>query len=121
MVHVQLKLVLERKIALVSKHKSLLMQACAALLTFLFPLQWSHTFIPILPGEMIDVLDAPLPFLVGLEEETLQEYEIMENPIGDLTIVHLDQDRITTQETIQQLRLPSQELDKLKASLNKAS
>lgn len=42
-------------------------------MSFIFPLQWKHTLIPILPAEMIDVIDAPLPFLIGVEADVLQE------------------------------------------------
>jgi len=89
------------------------MQACTAFMSFLFPLQWSYTLIPILPGEMIDVLDAPLPFMVGIESDTLKEYEVLDNPIGDLTIVNLDSDQITAQDSVSQLNVPKLELDKL--------
>jgi hypothetical protein len=42
-------------------------------MSFIYPLNWKHTLIPILPAEMIDVLDAPLPFLIGIESGILSE------------------------------------------------
>ena len=36
---------------------------------------WDHTLIPILPSGLIDVLDAPTPFLVGLRAKDLSEKE----------------------------------------------
>jgi DENN (AEX-3) domain len=46
-------------------------------MSFIFPLNWKHTLIPILPEEMIDVLDAPLPYLIGVEAHLLQQdYEV---------------------------------------------
>lgn len=61
-----------------SKHKSLLTYACISLVSFLFPLNWKHSLIPILPKSMIDVLDAPFPFLIGIESEMIKDtgYEI---------------------------------------------
>jgi hypothetical protein len=35
---------------------------------------WKHTFIPILPATLIDVVDAPLPYLIGIESNILKEY-----------------------------------------------
>lgn len=64
-------LILERQLLLVSKHKSLLTQACVSLMSFIFPLNWKHTLIPILPEEMVDVLDAPLPYLIGVESTVI--------------------------------------------------
>lgn len=67
MLQVYQRLFLERKILLVSKYKSLLTQTSTALMSFAFPFQWKHTLIPILPSDMIDVIDAPYPFLIGIE------------------------------------------------------
>lgn len=72
-IEIFLQLALERKLLFVSRHKSLLTQACISLVSFIFPLCWKHTLIPILPIEMIDVLDAPLPFLIGIESGILSE------------------------------------------------
>lgn len=35
------------------------------------PLAWAQTLIPILPAELIDVLDAPMPYLVGIRAREL--------------------------------------------------
>jgi hypothetical protein len=63
---------LEKKVLLISKHKALLTHAAVALISFLFPLCWKHVLIPILPKEMTDVLDAPVPFLIGIDPTILQ-------------------------------------------------
>lgn len=55
-------------------------------MSFIFPLNWKHTLIPILPEEMIDVLDAPLPFLIGVESSVLSE----DAQYDEVTIVNLD-------------------------------
>jgi hypothetical protein len=49
----------EKKILLMSNYKALLTHAAIALNSFLFPLSWSFSFIPILPSVLIDTLDAP--------------------------------------------------------------
>jgi len=61
------QLLLERKILIISKYKALLTQVCVALQSLIYPLAWNHTLIPILPAQMIDVLDAPFPFLIGIQ------------------------------------------------------
>lgn len=43
-----------------------------ALQSLIFPLQWHQNLIPILPTQMIDVLDAPFPFLFGIQASILQ-------------------------------------------------
>lgn len=67
------QLALERKILLVSEHKTLLTQVAVALSSFIFPLSWNHTLIPILPMSMINVIDAPFPFLIGVQAQILNE------------------------------------------------
>jgi hypothetical protein len=56
-----------------SEHKALLTHATIALISFLFPLCWKHVLIPILPRNMTDVLDAPVPFLIGIEPFIIKE------------------------------------------------
>jgi hypothetical protein len=80
---------------LVSRYKNLLTQACVALMSFIFPLNWLHTLIPILPVEMIDVLDAPMPFIIGIESTILYE----NNPdmcFEEVTRVELDASALYT-------------------------
>jgi hypothetical protein len=60
------QLLLEQKVLFVSRHKSLLTQVIVAISSFMFPLAWKHTLIPILPAQMIDVVDSPFPFLIGV-------------------------------------------------------
>lgn len=56
-----------------SEHKALLTHTAIALISFLFPLCWKHVLIPILPKAMMDVLDAPFPFLIGIEPFIIRE------------------------------------------------
>lgn len=62
-------------------------------MSLLFPLNWKHTFIPILPSVMIDVIDAPLPFLIGIESETFKE-GCSEINSEDVFKVYLDTNQI---------------------------
>jgi len=32
----------------------------------LYPFEWQHTFITVLPSMLIDVVDAPTPYIVGI-------------------------------------------------------
>lgn len=53
------------------------------------PFVWQGLFIPILPHSLADYLEAPVPFVVGIQRQ----------PIGlrnDLLIVLLDQNKILT-------------------------
>jgi len=88
----------EGRVAICSRHYALLTPVCEALLSFLFPLQWQGMYIPIMPYAMLDILDAPVPFLVGLHARYLIEAKPHMRPQGvifvdlDRDIVHLGYD-----------------------------
>ena len=79
MVDIFLALLAEKKVLLISKSKALLTHACVAFMSFLFPFSWKHVLIPILPRSMIDVLDAPVPFLIGADPSIFSS----SNPLSD--------------------------------------
>jgi len=62
-------LTLERQVLLVSSQLSLLTIAAEILLSLLFPMTWSHLYIPVVPQFLTPMLDAPMPFLCGVEKE----------------------------------------------------
>jgi len=80
-------ILLERKVLLISTHKALLTQVINCFASFLYPLQWKHTFIPILPIVMIDILESPFPFLIGINPCEELEYVDLET---DVLKVYLD-------------------------------
>lgn len=86
-------LTLERKILLLSSHCSLLTICAEILCSLLFPMEWNHLYIPILPRFLSPMLDAPIPYLCGIARQHL-EHAIQS--ISDETIVvDLDQNLIT--------------------------
>ena len=84
-------LLIETRVALCSKHYSLLAPTTEAFLQLLFPLVWQGAYIPIMPSSMTDILDAPVPFLVGLHSQYLTETEPSNRPRG-VVFVDLDND-----------------------------
>ncbi|XP_034235043.1 DENN domain-containing protein 2A-like [Thrips palmi] len=59
-------LLLERKVLLLSKSISKLSACVDALQSILFPFVWQHTFIPVLPANMLDICQAPTPYIIGV-------------------------------------------------------
>lgn len=112
----------ERKVLFVSRHKSLLTHAVVAFMSFIFPLCWKHTLIPILPSEMIDYLDSPYIYLIGIESAVLSEacYDMSGS---DVTQVMLDANSIYTSETEvdKKTRMPVKEFRTLKEKLLRAT
>lgn len=64
-------LALERQVLVVSTQKTLLTTACEILISLLFPMRWSHAYIPLLPKFLISILSAPMPYLCGIDKAHL--------------------------------------------------
>ena len=54
-----------------------------AVVALLYPFSWQHTFIPVLPGSMLDIVCCPTPFLVGLLSSSLPK--LKELPVEEVS------------------------------------
>jgi hypothetical protein len=105
----------ESRIIFLSSHTSMLHLACHALASLLYPLKWASIFIPVLPARLISALEAPCPYIVGVE----RRYERIDLPDEDFVLVDLDRDQITASN--EPLRLPRQPRRKLMSLLQVAA
>ena len=64
-------LLAEQKVVLQGKQPHVLTMAAETLSALLFPFSWQHVYIPILPARLLDILQAPVPFLIGIDEFVL--------------------------------------------------
>jgi hypothetical protein len=105
----------ESRIILLSSHTSMLHLASRAIASLLYPLKWASIFIPVLPARLISALEAPCPYIVGIE----RRYEKIELPDDDYVLVDLDED--TIEATSSPRTLPRQQRRKLVALLQLAA
>lgn len=82
----------ESRIILVSSHTAMLHLASLAIVNLLYPFQWTGVFIPVLPARLIQTIEAPCPYIVGIE----RRYEPTDFPEDDYVLVDLDQDSIVS-------------------------
>lgn len=61
---------------------STLSQCCHAVVALLYPFTWQHTYIPVLPPAMLDIVCTPTPFIVGLLSSSLPR--LKELPIEEV-------------------------------------
>ena len=47
-----------------------------ALESMLYPFSWQHTFVPILPLNMNELLEVPAPFVVGVLQSQVVPWDI---------------------------------------------
>lgn len=62
----------ERRILVKSDRLTRLTGCVQAANSLIYPMQWQHIFIPILPKQLLDYLNAPMPFLIGVPSSLLQ-------------------------------------------------
>lgn len=105
----------ESRIIFVSSYTAMLHLACHALVNLMYPLKWASVFIPVLPARLLSALDAPCPYIVGIE----RRYDNIELPEDDYVLVDLDKDTIDA--TAQPIRLPRQHRRKLLSLLQIAA
>ncbi|EEQ83583.1 dDENN domain-containing protein [Blastomyces dermatitidis ER-3] len=108
-------ILVESRIILLSSHAAMLHLASKALVDLLFPFQWTGVFIPILPARLIQALEAPCPYIVGIE----RRYEKAELPSDDFVLVDLDQNEI--ESTARPTPLPRHHRRKLQSLLQMAA
>lgn len=89
--------------------------ASKALVDLLYPITWGGVFIPVLPARLIQALEAPCPYIVGIE----RRYENVELPEDDFVLVDLDQDEI--ESTTRPTPMPRQQRRKLTSLLQLAA
>jgi len=70
------------------------------LLQLLYPMSWTHTYIPVLPKIGLLALQQPSPYVIGLPTDVFNSLQQDEAPTG-VYIVDLNQDRVLVPETPQ--------------------
>ncbi|KAM6895771.1 DENN domain-containing protein 2A-like [Xenentodon cancila] len=88
-------LLLERRVIFTADKLSTLSQCCHAVVALLYPFVWQHTYIPVLPSAMLDIVCTPTPFIVGLLSSSLPQ--LTELPLEEVLVVDLGNSRFLRQ------------------------
>ncbi|KAL2102240.1 hypothetical protein ACEWY4_001408 [Coilia grayii] len=95
---------LEMQILLYSQDYQRLMVVAESITTLLFPFQWQHVYVPILPASLLHFLDAPVPYLMGLQSKEGTDRSKLELPQeANLCFVDIDNHTIELPEDFPQL------------------
>nr|XP_019955395.1 PREDICTED: myotubularin-related protein 5-like [Paralichthys olivaceus] len=92
----------EHKILFLSCSYQRLTDACRGLLAIMFPLKYSFTYVPILPGKLIEVLSTPTPFIIGVNSFFRSETQ----ELLDVIVADLDGGTVTIPECVHISLLP---------------
>uniref|UniRef100_A0AAR2L8F8 UDENN domain-containing protein n=1 Tax=Pygocentrus nattereri TaxID=42514 RepID=A0AAR2L8F8_PYGNA len=84
-------ILLEMQVLLYSQDYQRLMVVAEGITTLLFPFQWQHVYVPILPASLLHFLDAPVPYLMGLQSKEGTDRSKLELPQeANLCFVDID-------------------------------
>ncbi|XP_047373526.1 DENN domain-containing protein 2C isoform X1 [Sciurus carolinensis] len=111
LIRVCASLLLERRVIFVANSLSTLSKCGHAVVATLYPFTWQHTYIPVLPASMIDIVCSPTPFLIGILSCSLPQLQDL--PIEEVLIVDLCADKFLQEVSDEDEILPS----KLQAAL----
>ncbi|XP_076862926.1 DENN domain-containing protein 5B isoform X1 [Brachyhypopomus gauderio] len=82
---------LEMQVLLYSQDYQRLMVVAEGITALLFPFQWQHVYVPILPASLLHFLDAPVPYLMGLQSKEGTDRSKLELPQeANLCFVDID-------------------------------
>ncbi|XP_043923198.1 DENN domain-containing protein 3-like [Protopterus annectens] len=86
----------EQRIVLFSSDWALLTIVAECFMLYLHPLQWQHTFVPILSSQMLDFVMAPTSFLMGCHIDHFRE---VDEKGEDLVLINIDSGEIGFSES----------------------
>ncbi|MCI4380626.1 hypothetical protein PGIGA_G00242160 [Pangasianodon gigas] len=104
-------LLLERRVIFIADKLGTLSRCAHSALALLYPFTWQHTFVPVLPANMLDISCSPTPFVMGALSPSLDQ--LLDLPIEEVLIVDLCADKFVVQMGDEDCILPS----KLQAAL----
>lgn len=78
---------------LVSTQMDTLTLCAEAFVSLLYPFKWMHPLVPLLPTQLIEYLEAPTPYLMGVTSQVYDTDECMA-AIDGVVVVQLDFDKV---------------------------
>ncbi|KAK9811344.1 hypothetical protein WJX72_002179 [[Myrmecia] bisecta] len=92
---------LEKRVLLLASQYSLLTAVAECICQLLYPLKWQHVYIPVMPYSLVEYMEAPTPYLMGLHSAVALDYM----PDG-VVVVDLDKNAIIRRDVLPPLVQP---------------
>lgn len=84
----------EQRILLVSTQMDTLTLCAEAFISLLYPFKWMHPLVPLLPTALIEYLEAPTPYLMGVQKH-VYDTDDCQQALEGVIVVQLDYDKVT--------------------------
>ncbi|XP_057968260.1 uncharacterized protein LOC131157859 isoform X2 [Malania oleifera] len=72
---------LEKQVVVVCSNLGILSASVLSVIPLIRPYQWQSLLMPVLPNDMLDFLDAPVPYIVGVKNKTTEVQSKLTNVI----------------------------------------
>ncbi|KAL5572367.1 hypothetical protein UlMin_021964 [Ulmus minor] len=72
---------LEKQILVICSNLGILSALVLSIIPLIRPFQWQSLLMPVLPNDMLDFLDAPVPYIVGIKNKTSEVQSKLSNVI----------------------------------------
>ncbi|KAJ8750860.1 hypothetical protein K2173_016041 [Erythroxylum novogranatense] len=81
---------LEKQIVVVCSNLGILSAVVLSIIPLIRPYQWQSLLMPILPDDMLDFLDAPVPYIVGVKNKT----SVVQSKLTNVLMVDTDRNQV---------------------------
>lgn len=81
---------LEKQIVIVCSNLGMLSASVLSVIPLIRPYHWQSLLIPVLPNDMLDFLDAPVPYIVGVHNKTSD----LQSRLGNAVIIDANKNQI---------------------------
>lgn len=92
-IHIFIGMLLERRVIFVSKKLSTLSSSVLASTSLIYPLNWQHILIPLMPSHLLEYTNAPMPFICGIHRSLFEKLD--SNTISSCIVCNLDTDKLS--------------------------
>jgi hypothetical protein len=82
--------------------------------TLLYPFAWQHVYVPILPPNLENFLDAPVPYVMGLLRRT---HDIELSKKGSVCIVDIDNGELDLPEELPEFPYERELIDEIRNTI----
>lgn len=90
LVNLLVALLQERKVVIIKSDVSDLALIMQALITLLQPFTWHHTLITYITEEMVDLLEAPVPFFIGVSSSVWDKIASIREYSSEIVIFDIE-------------------------------
>jgi hypothetical protein len=90
--HILGAVLLEKRIIFHSTSIGRVSRVIYTALAMLYPFEWQHILVPLLPNDLLEYTCAPSPYVVGIHTSNIKQVKTL--PIGEVLIVSVDTGQI---------------------------